>query len=386
MEKVNDAIINLLKNEIVSPGHIIDFSEYSDDFLRELYNVAITHNVVHIIGYNLLNNGALEGKLYENLYKEQVYAALYRYETLLYDFEEICNIFEKNKIPFIPLKGAVIKDFYPEVWMRIGSDIDILVKKSHISRAIAILTETSYFRKGEKSDHDVSVISTENINVELHFTLSGKGFSEPVKKILDKVWDYATPVKEGSCRYKLDDSFFYFFHIAHTAKHFTNGGCGIKPLLDLWLIEKKLDCNNAQTQALLEKGKILHFAKEARKLALGWFSEGTLDDTCLLMQDFIFKSGCFGTNETYIITNRYHYGNKAKYIISRLFVSYNELKRQYPIIQKHKILTPIYQIRRLIRLISGEERHSRIAYLKKLFDTRDSHIDSMNRLFKSLGF
>ncbi len=386
MKKINDTIINLLKNEITAPGHIVDFSEYSDDLLRELYNVAITHGIVHIIGYNLLNNGALEGRLYENLYKEQVCAALYRYETLLYDFEEICDIFEKNKIPFIPLKGAAIKDFYPEIWMRIGSDIDILVKKSHIEQACSVLIETPYFRRGEKSDHDVSVISTENINVELHFTLSGKGFSEPVKKILNTVWDYATPVKEGSYQYKLDDSFFYFYHIAHMAKHFINGGCGIKPFLDLWLIEKNLDCNNTKTEALLEKGKIQYFAKEAKKLAFGWFSEETLDTTCLLMQDFIFKSGCFGTYETHIITNRYRYKGKAKYIFSRLFVSYNELKHQYPIIQKHKILTPIYQVRRLIKLIFGEERHSRREYLKKLYDTHDSHIDNMNQLFESLGF
>ncbi|MBO4954226.1 MAG: nucleotidyltransferase family protein, partial [Clostridia bacterium] len=35
-------------------------------------------------------------------------------------------------IDFMPLKGAVIRQYYPEPWMRTSCDIDIHVKKDRL--------------------------------------------------------------------------------------------------------------------------------------------------------------------------------------------------------------------------------------------------------------
>ena len=42
---------------------------------------------------------------------------------------------KKVQIPFLPLKGSVIRQYYPEPWMRTSCDIDILVdfeKDAHV--------------------------------------------------------------------------------------------------------------------------------------------------------------------------------------------------------------------------------------------------------------
>ena len=42
-------------------------------------------------------------------------------------YNSICSALNRESIAYIPLKGSVIKDLYPESWMRTSCDIDILV-------------------------------------------------------------------------------------------------------------------------------------------------------------------------------------------------------------------------------------------------------------------
>ena len=39
------------------------------------------------------------------------------------------------------------------------------------------------------------------------------------------------------------------------------------------------------------------------------------------------------------------------YVFSRIFISHEQLKRYYPILEKHKILTPFMQVRRWFSLL-----------------------------------
>ena len=44
-------------------------------------------------------------------------------------------------------------------------------------------------------------------------------------------------------------------------------------------------------------------------------------------------------------------GGKVRYIMSRIFLSYDSLKVLYPTLQKHRWLTPIMQVWRRFRLL-----------------------------------
>jgi hypothetical protein len=46
-----------------------------------------------------------------------------------HEFERICLVLEKAKIPHIPLKGSVLRKLYKEPWLRTSCDIDILVQE-----------------------------------------------------------------------------------------------------------------------------------------------------------------------------------------------------------------------------------------------------------------
>ncbi len=386
MEHTGEMLIQLIGSEVCArPLSLPVQPPFSDAFLIELFNFSKAHDVAHIAGSSLMNNKLNSENLICEQYRNCVYSTLYRYENLSYVLEKVCNVLETEKIPHIPLKGSVIRNLYPQPWMRTGCDIDILVREVDVDKAAKKIAEILGYKHAGKGKHDVQILSTENIYVELHFSLLEEDASHAMAKVLDKVWEYAKPAEKDAFRYELDDAMFYFYHIAHMAKHFMKGGCGVRPFLDLWLMEKNKNYDTAETKALLKKGKLTDFAKIAKRLSMVWFSGEEHDKVTKLMEEFIFSGGCFGSKETKMLSEQQKSGGKIKYILSRIFVPYDDLKGQYPIIKKYKFLTPICEICRLFSLAFGKKKNFRKSYLGNLNNVSDEHIDNINLLFESVG-
>ena len=129
MENISNTIIQLIRNEVCG-GTLSLSSPITDSDLAKMFSVIQAHDMTHILSSALLNNGLLTGSKLENIYRDQIYSTLYRYESQCYVLEKICGVLEKEKIRYIPLKGAVIKEIYPQPWMRTSCDIDILVHEN----------------------------------------------------------------------------------------------------------------------------------------------------------------------------------------------------------------------------------------------------------------
>ena len=79
-------------------------------------------------------------------------------------------------------------------------------------------------------------------------------------KVLIKVWDYSSPVGKDNClEYEQSNEFFFFHLLAHTAYHFQHGGCGIRSILDLYLIHHQMPYNNEKLRMLCREAKIETF-------------------------------------------------------------------------------------------------------------------------------
>ncbi len=384
MKNTGEKLIQLIGSEVC--GSTLSLrSPLTDEDINKIYSLANIHDMTHIVSSALLNNGMLAGNPLEYVYRDRIFSTLFRYESQCYVLQKVSDVLENAKIPHIPLKGAVIKELYPEPWMRTGCDIDILVREEDVENASKLITEAlGYERKG-RGKHDIQILSTENIYVELHFSLLEEDASPSMAKVLNTVWEHAKPIGNGY-RYELDDAMFYFYHIAHMAKHFVRGGCGIRPFIDLWLMEKDKNYDTAETNALLKKAKLTDFAQAVNKLSRVWFSGEEHNRVTGLMEEFIFNGGCFGTKETRMLSEQQKSGGKNKYILSRIFVPYDELKGQYPIIKKYKFLTPICEICRIFSLLLGKKKKFRKNYLGNLNNVSDKHVDNINYLFESVGF
>lgn len=322
------------------------------DLLPTLFKLAKRHDLAHLIGDALDENRLLpENSEVKKHFLQERNMAVYRYEQIQYEFEEICDTLEKARIPFIPLKGAVIRDLYPQPWMRTCCDIDILVKENDLKHAVEILQAKLKYRCGDKGIHDVSLFSEGGVHLELHYKLASK--RDCWFDILDNVWDYTK--NHNKNRYLLTKEMFYFYHIAHMAGHFQFGGCGVRSFLDLYLLRQHNQYNQEDLLTLLNRGGLAAFNDAVCAVSEYWFGGGLKTNLVESIENYILYAGMYGDMKNRVAVAK---AKKCgwKLLWPRIFLPYNKLKFHYPQLQKCPILYPFYIIKRWFKLLKKENR------------------------------
>lgn len=351
-----------------------EFKEYSDNMLENLLKISAKHDVVHLLVLGLKQNGLLPKK--DGTLEKYIYQAVYRYERLGREYENICNALEKTNIPFLPLKGSVLREYYPEAWMRTSCDIDILVHKEEVEKAREVLVNEYGYTDHGKSSHDISLFTPTNTHIELHYDLIEESKAKESSRVLETIWRTATVRNGSTCWFKMPDDMFYFYHIAHMAKHFEDGGCGIRPYIDLWILDHIQEADKEKRDDLLNQGKLLQFANVARKLSRVWFGGDEHDSVSEQMEDYILRGGVYGNNKNRIIVQQQKKGGRIKYALSRIFIPYDVIKFQYPVLQKHRWLTPYMEVRRWCKLIfCGRLKRSA---MELIYNSSISDVDAVN--------
>lgn len=322
---------------------------YSPDMLPDLLRLASMHDLAHLLSIAITKNGLPQNEAID--IEAHVLKAVYRYEQLKYAYDKLCPALEDAKIPFIPLKGSVIRSYYPEPWMRTSCDVDVLVHKEDLEKAIAVLVNTLGYEEKKKGSHDVSLFSPNHVHVELHFDLVEDSIVTNVADVLKNVWEHSAVLENHAYWHAMSKEMFYFYHVAHMAKHFERGGCGIKPFIDLWLLESKINYDVTTRDALLEQGGLLTFANASRELSATWLDQTKASDVAKQMQAFVLYGGVYGTIDNLVAAQQHKRGGKFRYFLSRVILPYSLIKKYYPVLEKHPWLTPLMQVRRWIRLL-----------------------------------
>ncbi len=356
------------------------------EHLDDIYKLAKYHDVAHLVSFSIEKNKiSLPQTEVAKKLKKRHPIALLRYETANQVFCHVCDLFESERIPFIPLKGSVIREYYPEPWMRTSCDIDILVREDDLDRASDILVNACGCKKEKKGTHDISFFSPNGIHIELHYKLSEIYFDSSAEVFLDKVWDFTYPKSGFAYHHVLKDEFFYMFHIYHMAKHFEIGGCGIRPFLDLWILDNMVVCDKEKRDILLKECELLEFAKCCRELSEFWFSDSQESEMILKLQQFILNGGVYGSSYNRHSVVQAKNDNKLKYIVKTVFLSYDKLKIQYPVINKHKWLTPFCEVCRWFKIF--KPGYCKIAKdeLIMLSKNKDEKIESVALFLEQIG-
>jgi len=327
-------------------------AKYSPLQLSDLLKTAQKHDVEHLLILGLKQN-ALIAKEHAEIEKRML-KAVYRYEKFHRESVQLFLALEDAEIPFLPLKGSVLRQYYPEAWLRTSCDIDILVHRENLEKAISYLKENLEYVEKKRAMHDVSLFSPSGVPVELHFDLVEEGRANRAPDVLKDVWQNVFLHKKSRYQYEMSDPFFYFYHIAHMAKHFENGGCGIRPFIDLYILDHLENGNLDERNKVLSAGGLLSFANASRQLAKVWFGGEAADALSLQMQDFILHGGVYGSHDNRVALQQKKKGGRIGYLLSRVFVPYAKLKRHYPILEKHRYLTPLMQVRRWFMLLSPD--------------------------------
>ena len=350
MNQLNNMLFALLRSLLC--GEELDRSDLEgidEEGLEKLYRLAKKHDIAHLLGISLEKFGLLsDSAISKRIVKEQ-YVAIYRYENLKYELERISSVLEKEGIAYIPLKGAVIRELYPECWMRTSCDIDVLVHEEVLDRAVESLVNELGYKANKKRDyHDISLFSESGVHLELHFNIKENVLQ--LDRVLSKAWEYAYPQAEGSYKYCLCNDFLIYQSVAHAAYHFVGGGCGLRPFIDLWLMTNALEYSKEKLAELCRESGIEGFFNEAMAFAKAILEKGQRTELTDRIEAYIIEGGAYGTKEAHIAARQTARGGKRGYAISRIFTSYGNLKVRYPSL-KSRAAAPIYQVRRWFDLI-----------------------------------
>ena len=345
-----DLLISLIRSE----AYGVPLAEVNADeqTIGRIYRLSAMHDLAHLAGKALMRTGIDMPEDITAGFKTALSTALFRYLKINTELKSLSNTFEEAKIDFMPLKGSVLRYLYREPWMRTSCDIDVLVKEEDAERAVNLLVEELGFDKRERASHDISLFSPSGVHVELHFRL----LEDSVKDdFFSNAWQDVHLADGCEHKYAMSDDMFYAYHIAHMAKHFGNGGCGIRPFLDIAFLTEKMTFTKKKDD-YLEKCKLSTFAHEAETLARAWFGGGEHTELTRAMEKFVIGGGVYGTLENYVAIKQAKSGGKIKYLFSRVFVPYSILKGTYPRLEKYPFLLPYYQAKRLFGYIFRKDK------------------------------
>lgn len=356
--------------------------EYIHSILPSLLKLSAKHDLIHLAVVGLKKNNLIpeESKDIE----KHILKAAFRYEQLKYEYDSLCDLLEKSKIPFLPLKGSIIREYYPEPWMRTSCDVDILLQSEDIERASDILTSSLGYTHHEDGSHDISFFAPSGTHIELHYGLVEDGRINDSTQVLQKVWQTASIRQDFEYFFEMSDEMFYFYHIAHMAKHFQDGGCGIRPFIDLMILDNIDSADHTKRNELLEQGGLLKFADAARSLSRVWLADEEHNTVTKQMEDYVLNGGLYGNQENLVKLQQQQKGGRFKYLLSKVIIPYEIIKFQYPVLQKHRWLTPIMQVRRWGKLIfCGHLK--RTAKEIKYSNISQTDADSMQKFLDNIG-
>ena len=359
-----------------------DTKQDTPTLMPMVYDLAKKHDLAHLVSVGLSREGLLslwqnapegtQGRtLYDKLYRQES-LAVYRFECQHHTLDVLCQALTEQGIDHLPLKGVVLCEKYPKPWMRTGCDIDLLVRPCDIDKACACLTNTLKCqpRKGDIHSHDRGFLTDNGVAIELHFALQ-----DPLWKtydILDDVWTYAKEDIANPYAFVMPPEIFYFYHLTHMAKHIAGGGCGIRPFLDLFLMGKMPPaCQN-----WCEMYGLTTFAGCAYHLAEVWFGEGEHTPLSQDLEAYVLEGGVYGN-----LDNRVQVQPQISFW-RKVFLPYEQLKYRYPVLQKHKWLTPLFEVVRWFAVLlgGGISRNS-----KEHTARQNANAKGMSHLLQDLG-
>ncbi len=323
----------------------------TEEELDALFRLAKGHDILQLAAHALEEAHLLgEGK-YAAAFRRSMLTATWRVEKLAYEYNRITAALEEAEIPYIPLKGVVLRPIYPEPWMRVSCDIDILVHEEDLDRSASVLAgKLNYTIAEERSYHDLSLFAENGVHLELHFNIREN--METLDPILDRVWEYSSPRYEGASCHLQSNEFLLFHLICHMAYHFTFGGCGIRPFLDLYLLRKKLSFDERVLNVLLAEAGLVKFYDRISHIMNVWFDGAEHTEETERVAMYILGGGVYGSQENKVAVDQVRLGgNKVKQVLERLFMPYEPLCTIYPQLKGKPRLTLFYQVRRWFRLI-----------------------------------
>lgn len=278
------------------------------------------------------------------------------------ELKKVLDALEEAGIWYCPIKGIDTAAAYPVPGLREMADCDVLVDETRADDVKAVMEGMGYSVElfGE-SNHDV-YHKKPMYNFEIHRQL----FNTEVIPVFDayygRVKERLVKDEENAYGFHFSREDAYVFHIAHTFKHFRNGGTGIKALADTFALRRKYpDMDEGYIAEELRKLELTDYERSLRETAEALLGEPaavyreTLTAEQKELLEYLLGSGAYGNSENTMHNTLVRLGNeehisiwtRLRYIRERIYPQGWRYEEKYAFFYRHKWAYPFLPIYRL---------------------------------------
>lgn len=329
-------LIAALRSAVIGEATMISEPSNWDEVL----NLARSHKVTALLYAGLKNSNFLHRvpQLMQNTLLQEYRKTVYWAVQLEQCCKEISNTLDRVQIDYVFLKGAILKKCYPTPELRTMSDIDMLVRAEDRDKLIGAFAALGAKQEAGDGNH-YNFCFPQGIHVECHPNLVHP--TAPYGTEMNPGWQYCVKRQEGS-GWEMTADGLYLHTLCHLSEHFLSGGVGVRFVLDLWLLRKKMgdQLNESFLQSELRRMQLLEFAQNIDALGEKWFGEGN-DYDLLELEEYILSSGSHGFAERAALNEVSISGKgKEKAALKRVLYSREQLENRYPWSRRSVLLLP----------------------------------------------
>lgn len=344
--------------------------EVSEDFdWIEAFKISKMHQTESIVYYGAIKSKSFQASEIKEKFIHQNYVNISISEKQIYIFKDIQKRFNESKISFLPLKGIILKSFYPYAEMRTMGDIDIFIKTEEYDRVKTVLIDTG-FSEGKENEYELHW-DNGNLHIELHKSLIPPT-SKDIYSYYEDGWKFAIKQSIENYEYRMSDEDFFIYIFTHFAKHYRGKGAGIKYVVDFYVFFKTHPyVDREYIKMHLKKMELNIFYENILKLINVWFFGETSDQIADFLTKKIFSLGVYGRieNSEYaegVRISKSHKHVKTHKFFKMLFPSFLYMKDLYPILGKVPVLLPFCWIARWLKILftRGKDIKNRLKALK----------------------
>lgn len=351
MDKLQIGIIRLVKGALTG-----EKTEIPEGFDWDCaMATAKKHQIIPMLYYGINNS---EIKAPAEVVREAelaVFKNIAVSQNQLYALEQIYKAFDENSIDYMPLKGSELKYLYPKPELRPMGDADILIRPEQYEKIRSVMTALG-FTEILESDHELIWDKKGALHVELHKRLI-PSYNKDYYEYYGDGWRFAE--KKDGFRYGMRDEDNYIYLFTHYAKHYRDGGIGIRHMTDLYVFASThAELDFGYIKAELEKLQLLEFYKNTEHTLSVWFSGAACDGMSDFITEKIFCSGSYGTHTAHLLATAVKTAGeesdeaelKKRLFIKKLFPPYKAMLSRYKCLEKHPKLLPLMWLVRFLQI------------------------------------
>lgn len=354
-KKLNEVLIDLCCFAVNGTKPELTVTDAID--FDSLYAASKKQMIAAMIGQVLQSKG-----ISSPAFKDAIALAQRNAVILNNDLKSVTAALEDAGIWYMPLKGTVLKNYYPHFAMREMCDCDILFDETRAAEVKCIMENLGFQVKlyGEYNDDDYfkSPVSS----FEMHRALFRDEYDKKIRDYYKDVKNRLVKDTGSEYRYHFLPEDFYIFMIAHEHKHYNLGGTGLRSLIDTYVYLHSTDLNMDYVVTEVEKLGISDYEKQNRELSLALFTGETLTVNQEKMLNYIISSGAYGTLDHYV-KNKVEKTSKFQYLVRRVCgpIGKNdpyrkEFKKKYASFFKNPVLLPILPFYRFFKALKASPK------------------------------